>query len=164
MSVNMKTRHLTLWIYSSHSDGILSPSPPPKASYCLRQGRSCLLVAYSSPERVGQSVRFCCPFVLYWYLLVGCKAVLVGIRLSVPFKRWGLTNVCVLCVKFPTHSFSGTGGVRFYLTPWDGWSLSGTDLHIYGLVMDGWLQGVLEECEPSSLSEVRPLQSNTQHR
>lgn len=86
-----------------------------------------------------------------------------GIGLSVPFQRWALTDVRVLCVKFPRHSFSEKGGVRFYWTPWDGGSLSGTDLHRYGLVMDGWLQGISEECEPS-FSEVRPLGSNTQHR
>lgn len=40
-------------------------------------------------------------------------------------------------------------------------SLSGTDHQIYGLVMDGRLQGVSEEFGPSSFSEVRPLQSNT---
>lgn len=125
----------------------------------LRQGRSSLLVAYSSPERKGPSVCFCCPFVLTLESAVGCRAIIVRIRLSVPFKRRTLTKVCVLCVKFPRHPFSGTGGVGFYLTPRDG-----TDLHVHGLAMDGRLQGVSEECEPSSFPEARPLQSDTQHR
>lgn len=164
MSVNMKTRHLTVDIFLIHkSDGILSPhilppSPPPNKAVWDKDGHP-FPVAYSSPEPDGQSVCFRCPFVLSWCLLVGCRAIIVGIRLPVPFKRWPLTEVCVLCVQFPRHPFRGTGGAGFDVTPR---ILPGTDLHMYGLGMDGWPQGVPEEHEPSSFSEVRALRSNTQ--
>lgn len=89
------------------------------------------------------------------------RLTIVGIRLSVTFKCLGIHHhTCAL------HLISKTllqrhRRCQVLLEPLRMVKSIWKDLHVHGLVMDGRLQGVSEEFDLFSFSEVRPLESNT---
>lgn len=113
----------------------------------------------------------CVSLVLFFFFNSMClwaawsprRLTIVGIGLSVTFKRLGIHHRTHALRYISWTLLQWHGRRQVSLEPLRLVKSTWKDLHVHGLVMDGRLQGVSEESDLSSFSEVRPLKSNIQH-
>lgn len=150
-----------------HSLSLLQP-PKNKATVSGKEGHCFLLptqVINGWGGRCLSDVLLFYTSIYLWAAESPRRLIIIGIRLSVIFQVPG-NSPPYACFAW---NFLDTPSVErdvsgFNLNPWHWLSRSEIDLYIHGLVMDGRLQGVSEELDPSLFSEVRPLQSNVRHK